>query len=150
MKKNILSLFILVTLFAACSEKKEQEANWPELESFHKIMAKVYHPLKDSGNLAPAKMLIGDLASEAATWSAAPLPKEVDTPEMKSMLDDLSKDSKALADTIKNGAADSLINKKVDGIHGQFHKIMEAWERGHHGEDHHDEGEEHEHDEEED
>ncbi|MGC4023437.1 MAG: hypothetical protein QM734_16550 [Cyclobacteriaceae bacterium] len=148
MKKNIFSFFILASLVVACSGNKEKkEANWPELESFHKIMAKVFHPLKDSNNLAPAKMLIGDLATQAATWSAASLPKEVDTPEMKSMLEDLKNDSQLLADTVKNGAADSLVSKNVSAIHRQFHKIMEAWERSHHEGDHN-EDEKHEHEEE--
>jgi hypothetical protein len=48
MKKNFY-LILLVCVGVSCAKKKEERASggWKELESFHMIMAEVYHPLKE-------------------------------------------------------------------------------------------------------
>lgn len=149
--KNAISILTLVVLTLSCSIKEKrhnEEVNeWKELESFHKIMAEAFHPMKDSGNLAPAKRLAGDLAAEAERWAAAPLPENVNNDQMKSYLEKLKTDSRSLADDIAKGASDDVVKEKLTALHDQFHKIMEA-SSGHHeeGEDH----EDHEQDEEDD
>jgi len=69
-------VFVLVVLTTACSTKKhhEERGEWKELNSFHKVMAEAFHPLKDSGNVEPAKKLATQLADEAEHWAAASLP----------------------------------------------------------------------------
>ncbi|HTH56314.1 MAG TPA: hypothetical protein VL728_09730 [Cyclobacteriaceae bacterium] len=149
--KNIVSILAVVVLALACSTKeKHHEAmkEWKELDSFHKIMAQAFHPLKDSGNVAPAKRLAPELAAEAERWAAASLPEQVNNDEMKSFLEKLKADSRSLADEIAKGATDGVVKEKLTALHDQFHKIMEASKGGHHGEG--EEGEDHEHGHEED
>lgn len=130
-------------LLAACHGKEHQSATleWKELDSFHDVMAAVFHPLKDSGNLAPAKQHAAHLAEEAARLAASSLPQEINNDEMKSKLEKLKTDSQSLADEIAKGAPDDVVKEKLTALHEQFHKIMEAASGGH---GHH-EGEEHEH-----
>ena len=146
--KNAISVLTLLAFVCACSVKEKHHEGmkeWKELDSFHTIMAKAFHPLKDSGNVAPAKKLAGDLADEAERWAAAALPEQVNNDEMKSDLEKLKTDSRSLADDIAKGASDDIIKEKLTALHDQFHKIMEA-SQGHHeeGEDH-EEDEDHEH-----
>src|ERR1041385_4001236 len=134
---KLFALALLVCFACSTKEKKSESAEWKELASFHKIMAASFHPL-DSGNVEPAKKLASQLADEAASWASATLPEKVNNDEMKSNLEKLKTDSRALADEIGKGASDDAIKEKLTALHQQFHKIMEGWEG--HG---HDEGEEH-------
>jgi hypothetical protein len=128
MKKIHLMLLVGAVLLS-CSKKDrhEEPGDWRELESFHKVMAAIYHPLKDSGNLAPAKRRIAQLAAEAEKWSVAAVPERVNTPEMKEKLQKLKADAKTLAMEIERGAPDAAIREKIVKLHDQFHEIMEAW-----------------------
>jgi len=142
--KNAFSILTVIVAFACSTKEKhhhEEMNGWKELDSFHKIMAEAFHPLKDSGNLAPAKKLAGDLAAEAERWAAATLPEKVNNDEMKSNLEKLKTDSRSFADEIAKGTSDEVLKAKLTALHDQFHKIMEASEGGHH-----EEGEKHDRD----
>ncbi len=131
--RNLVAIVVLLSVCAACSHKEhhEEKAEWKELDSFHKIMADAFHPLKDSGNLAPAKKLATQLAEEAERLASSSLPKKLSNDEMKSNLEKLKTDSKALADEISKGATDEAIKQRLAALHDQFHKIMEASQGGH-------------------
>jgi hypothetical protein len=125
---SILALSAMV-LFS-CTHKsnhEEESGDWKELDAFHKIMAKAYHPLKDSGNLAPTKQLIKQLADDAEKWSNSELPEKVNTPEMKEKLQKLKIDARALENEIQSGAIDDIIKVRMNQLHDQFHEIMKAW-----------------------
>lgn len=142
--KIVSTLVVALSVIAlvGCSKKeKNQAGEWKELNSFHEIMAASYHPLKDSGNVEPAKKLINQLADEAEKWAAAPLPEKVDNDKVKTNLQQLKTDTRALADEIKNGAADEVVKEKLTAIHELFHHLSEAW----HDKPEHEEGEAHKH-----
>lgn len=130
-KMKKLSLLILsVVVLVSCSKKEKHEVesgDWKELNAFHRIMAAAYHPLKDSGNLAPTRKLINQLADEAEKWSGAALPDKVDTPEVKEKLQKLKTDARALANEIHDGASDEIVKNRMIKLHDQFHAVMEAW-----------------------
>ena len=138
MNVKLKYLFLLAALaFAgvACTSKKgEQETTssqdqdeWPEMESFHMVMAEAYHPYKDSANLEPIKSLAENLAKESATWASAKLPPAVDNGEVKAKLEKLKTDCRALADQVKAGASNEKIGSSLNALHESFHGIMEAW-----------------------
>ena len=146
MKNQILILVLLASSFA-CSTRNhhDEKGEWKELNSFHKIMAEAFHPLKDSGNVAPAKKLAIQLAEEADRWASSSLPEKVNNEEMKANLEKLKAETKSLADEIGKGASDDVVKERLSSLHNQFHKIMEAWQGdSHHGGDEEDEQEEHE------
>ena len=139
--KGFPVLVLSAIVLFSCANKKsheEESGGWKELDAFHKIMAKAYHPLKDSGNLVPAKQLINQLAEEAEKWSGADLPEKVNTSEMKEKLQKLKTEARVLANDVRDGASDDLLKDKMIKLHDQFHEIMEAWS-------HHEDGEEEEH-----
>lgn len=138
MNVKLKCLFVLAAwVFAvvACTSKKgEQETaspqdqdEWPEMESFHMVMAEAYHPYKDSANLEPIKSLAENLAKESATWASAKLPSAVDNEQVKAKLEKLKTDCRALADQIKEGAPNEQIGSSLNALHESFHGIMEAW-----------------------
>jgi hypothetical protein len=136
-----ISILIVAALSFACSKKEkhhhEKTGEWKELDSFHKVMAEAFHPLKDSGNLEPAKKLAAHLADEAAKWAASSLPEDVNNDQMKVYLEQLKSDSRSFADDIAKGVPDDVLKAKVIALHDQFHKIMEASQGGHHDAEEH-------------
>jgi len=146
--KVLIIAGLLAFLFSACSNKENTSEQtettaentdpdeWPQMDSFHMIMAEAFHPYKDSANLAPVKVLAEEIASEAETWAASSLPEKVDNDEVKAKLNQLKTDTRALADKIKGGASDEEIGSSLKALHDSFHGIMEAWNA---------EGEMHEH-----
>jgi hypothetical protein len=129
MKRFPVLIFLAIVLFS-CSHKEnheEESGDWKELEEFHKIMAKVYHPLKEEENLEPAKKMMNQLADEAEKWSAADLPEKVNTPAMKEQLQKLKSDARALANEIDKGVSDEVIKEKLNQLHEQFHQIRKTW-----------------------
>lgn len=148
MKKGYLLVWALVILFvASCSPKKEEAkaddavVEWKELDSFHMLMAEVFHPLKDSGNVEPATRLMGQLADEAEKWAAAPLPEKVNNDEVKAKIEKLKVDTRAFASEISTITDPAVIGTRLHGVHDLFHEIQEAWYKGGSGE--HDEHKEH-------
>ncbi|MEQ1588681.1 MAG: hypothetical protein ABL895_22535 [Cyclobacteriaceae bacterium] len=140
MKFKILVLISVLAIgFPSCSTKEksvegagaattEADPNeWPEMDSFHMIMAEAFHPYKDSTNLEPVKRLAEEMAVEADTWAATALPEKVNTEEVKAQLTQLKTDTRTLADKIKGGASDEEIGTSLKALHDSFHGIMEAW-----------------------
>jgi hypothetical protein len=128
--KKFYVLIMTVAILFSCSKKEkhvEETSDWKELDSFHKIMADAYHPMTESGNLAPAKQLMNQLAGEAAKWSASTLPDKVNTPKMKESLQKLKIDARVLADNINKGTSDDVVKDKLTKLHDQFHEIMKVW-----------------------
>ena len=141
--KKILSHLVYSTMIlavVACSKTEHHDdegemVEWKEMDDFHTVMADVFHPLKDSGNLEPIKLRAEELAASASAWADATLPEKVDNDEMKGMLMKLKDGTRSLADQIKAGAADDVIQSQLTALHDQFHSVQEKWYGG--GETHH-------------
>jgi hypothetical protein len=130
-----------IILCVACSrnaghDDHEEQVEWKEMDDFHTVMADVFHPLKDSGNLQPIKTRAEELATSASTWADANLPEKVDNEEVKGLLINLKDGSRQLADKIKAGASDDAIQTQLTSLHDLFHSIQEKWYAG---------GDEHQH-----
>lgn len=134
-------LVIIVTVFAiACATKKEddhthddatatEEKEWKQMDDFHMVMAETFHPYKDSANLEPVKSRANELATSAASWSTAELPKKVDNEDMKAKLEQLKTETSTLASTV-TGGDDKLIGDQLTKVHDLFHEIQEIWYGG--------------------
>ena len=140
MKGRLYSTLLLlaISLFFSCSKKdsgKEEMVEWKEMDEFHMVMADVFHPLKDSGNLEPVKTRADELAASAAKWADAELPAKVDNEKVRGQLQQLKDGTRGLADQIKAGATDEDVQSALTGLHDQFHELQEAW---YHEGEHHD------------
>ena len=134
--KSLFDRLILITflllIVAACAKKSETSSSdeWPEMDSFHMVMAEAFHPYKDSANVEPVKRLAGEMALEAARWQSSDLPDKVNTDEVKGQLEKLMVGTRALADQVKAGASDEEIGTALTTLHDSFHRITEAWHGG--------------------
>ncbi len=135
--KHVLLVIAVGFFIFSCATKEHHSEGaamdndeWPEMDAFHMTMAEAFHPLKDSGNVEPATRLMSQLADEADKWAEAPLPEKVNTDEMKSRLQKLKTDLRALADEVNDGAPEDQVGTTLYTIHDQFHEIMEAWHGG--------------------
>ncbi|MFN3840982.1 MAG: hypothetical protein ACK4RF_09785 [Cyclobacteriaceae bacterium] len=130
MNKLLVNLILLTALaWAACSGKKEETAEqteWPQMDAFHMLMAESFHPFKDSANLEPAKANAAEMASNAAQWADAALPKKVDTEQMKEHLANLKNETASFAELVKTGT-DEEIGVALTDLHDLFHAIQDAW-----------------------
>ena len=131
MGRIFLSALLVMFTVLACSTKHDQSATqndeWPEMDAFHMTMAEAFHPLKDSGNVEPAKRLIGQLVTEVDKWASSSVPEKVNNDEMRSKLEKLKTDIHALYEVIRDGASEDQIGTAMHTLHDQFHEIMEAW-----------------------
>lgn len=149
MKFNfLLFLWVVVIGFASCSKNEGSESDheaaavndsdeWPEMDSFHMVMAEAFHPYKDSANLEPARRLAEEMAREADAWAASSLPAKVNSEAVQAQLNQLKQDTRSLADKIKAGASDDEIAGSLKSLHDVFHGIMEAWNGAGEEEHHH-------------
>jgi hypothetical protein len=138
-KIELFAFMFVAAVFISCNGKKESSSTgeWKELDSYHDVLAEVYHPLSDSGNVEPARRLLGSLAEKGDSLAMASLPEKVNTEEMKSLISTITSDTRNLANEIKNGVSDSVVSQRLNPIHDQFHKIHEIWSGGQeHGEHH--------------
>jgi len=118
----------LITCTSGSSGHDEADADeWKEMDEFHTVMADVFHPLKDSGNLEPIRSRASELAASAERWSGAALPERVDNEDMKDKLEALKNGTRELADQVAAQAADSVVNSQLSALHDMFHSIQEAW-----------------------
>ena len=126
-------LFIALIAAFACSQKDKETADgeddveWKAMDEFHAVMADVYHPLKDSGNLEPIKKDAGSLAAAATKWAQSDLPSKVDNDETKKMLAQLEDGCQQLKQLVTDKASDEEISTKLTSLHDTFHSIMERW-----------------------
>ena len=132
LSNRLFLIAVLLVIAAGCTKKPETASSdeWPEMESFHMLMAEAFHPYKDSSNLEPVKRLAEEIALEADRWQSSELPARVNTKEMKSQLEKLRVGTRALSDKIKGGASDDEIGASLTALHDGFHKITEAWHGG--------------------
>jgi PBP1b-binding outer membrane lipoprotein LpoB len=142
-RKTVLALAVILNVLVGCSSKHDHHEEtadsnaeeWPEMDSFHMIMAETFHPYKDSANLKPVKDHAEELKVKAIKWADATIPSRVDNETVHKDLLTLQSKAILLAELVKTGN-DQEIAASLTELHDLFHKIMEAW--------HSKEGEEHE------
>ena len=130
MKKTLLLLIAAITSFAAV--QAQQKAAWKEMEAFHEIMAKTFHPAEE-GKLEPIRNRSQEMQDKAAAWRNSTAPEGYDKKAVKRSLEQLVKDSREINKLVKENAADNILKEKLSALHDVFHEIMEKCEK----EDHH-------------
>lgn len=128
--KKVLSLLILV-LIAFCSAQA-QKATWKEMDSFHEVMSKTFHPAEE-GKLEPIRTRSQEMLDKAAAWEKSAAPEGFDKKAVKKSLKQLVKGSKRINKLVQDKAADNILKEKLSALHDVFHEIMEKCEK----EDHH-------------
>lgn len=120
MKKILFAVFFLVSAFAVNAQK----ASWKEMQDFHAVMSKTFHPAEE-GRFQPLKDSASLLLQRAKIWQASAVPQgfkaDVTQPILKKLVAQCAKVSKAVAANKSDAQLKPLIFK----AHDIFHEIME-------------------------
>jgi hypothetical protein len=131
MKKSLL-LLIAVISFAgfncACSQ---ENARWKEMDAFHEVMAKTFHPAEE-GKLDPIRTRSQEMLDKATEWQSSTAPKGYNQKAVKKSLKELVKGAKEINTLVKQNAADDILKVRLSKLHDTFHEIMEKCENENH------------------
>jgi hypothetical protein len=130
MKNSVFSFIVLLaTIFSASAQEKK----WKELDAFHDIMSKTFHP-SEEGKLEPIRTRSKEMLDRATEWKNSTAPEGYDMNAVKKNLKDLVKGAKEINELVKANATDAVLKDKLSKLHDVFHLIVEKCEK----EDHHD------------
>ncbi|AYQ33177.1 DJ-1/PfpI family protein [Runella sp. SP2] len=107
----------------SAQEKKKQES-WPELDDYHAVMAKTFHPAEE-GNLKPLYANAEELATKASILKKSVVPTKYQKPGVKESVEALEKESVALAKMVKKKKSEDELKKAIFALHDRFHEVME-------------------------
>lgn len=128
MKKLLLSIMVLAaTVLGANAQEK-----WKELDDFHDVMSKTFHP-SEEGKLDPIRARSQEMYDKAVAWKKSTAPAGFDQKAIKPNLKELVKGTKEINEMVKNKATDAELKDKLAKLHDVFHGIVEKCEK----EDHH-------------
>jgi hypothetical protein len=127
MKKRFTFIAALITTFAIYSVSGQTpvttQAQWPEKNEFHKVMAQTFHP-SEEGNFEPIRSRIGEMHEKAVAWMNSTPPKEYDKPEIKSTMKEMLGQIVELKAMIDKKATNEELKPKLEALHETFHKIV--------------------------
>ena len=144
MKNYIVFATTLFISFYASAQSKLD--NWPELKTFHGVMASTFHPSED-GNLQPIKERVGEMVEKAQALAASKIPDEFANDKVKDAVARLVSGSQELKTLIDAKEKDEVITKKLSALHEVFHEIIGLCMHPEGEKNEHKEGEKHEHNE---
>ena len=120
MKHTLFAAIFLLIASVLFAQKKE----WKQMEDFHTIMAKSYHPVEE-GNLQPVKDNVDALVQKAQAWQASAIPSGYNTKQVKPVLDKLVRECQAVKVAVVQNKNNADLKKLITAAHKTFHEIME-------------------------
>jgi hypothetical protein len=120
MKKTITFVASLLIAFASFGQAKFE--NWPEMKTFHTILAETFHPAEE-GDLQPIKTRSHELFANAKLINASPIPEAVDNDQMRGTLLRLQKETDKLNAIVVRQEQSNTIMKQLNIVHDTFHEI---------------------------
>jgi len=128
MKKLFSFFIILVTLFFIVQPAKaQQKAKWNEMEAFHEVMSKTFHPAEE-GKMEPIKTRSDEMVKKAIAWKNSAAPEGYDKNAVSKNLKKLVKGAKELNKMVKKNESDKELKEELSELHDVFHEIMEKCE----------------------
>lgn len=127
MKKKFTFIAAMITAFAISTANAQtpvtSQAQWPEKNEFHKVMAQTFHP-SEEGNYEPIRSRIGEMHEKAVAWMNSTPPKEYDKPEIKATQKEMIGQIVELQAMINKKATNDELKPKMEALHETFHKIV--------------------------
>lgn len=124
-----------VLIFAAVSFSKpvqaQQKAKWAELDAFHEVMSKTFHPAEE-GKLEPIRNRSAEMLEKAIAWKNSAAPEGYDKNAVKENLNKLVKGAKEINKMVKKNASDKELKEELSELHDVFHEIVEKCEKEEH------------------
>lgn len=109
----------------------EHMSGWRELDAYHMVMMRVWHPAKEKSDLKPIRAEADALVKAADTWAKAGIPKECDTPENRAAIQKVQSESVALAALVKAGS-DKDVMASLKALHDRFEVVNKSCKVKHH------------------
>lgn len=130
--KKIFSLLVIVSAVLFFNPAQaQQKAKWTEMETFHEVMSKTFHPAEE-GKLEPIRSRSAEMVEKAIAWKNSSAPEGYDQNAVKKTLKKLVKGAKEVNKLVLKNAADSEIKEELTELHDVFHEIMEKCVKGEH------------------
>jgi hypothetical protein len=108
----------------AAAHTGEHTSGWKELDAYHQVMMKVWHPAKAKGDLAPLRASTAQLAAAADAWAKAAVPEACDNADTRANVSLVAKESAALAGSA--GGADTEVMAKLKALHDRFELVNQG------------------------
>lgn len=131
MKKVLPLLIAAFTISGFNAVQAQQKAKWKEMDAFHEIMSKTFHPAEE-GRLEPIRIHSQEMLDKATAWENSAAPKGYNQKAVKKSLKELVKDAKEINMLVKEKVADDVLKTKLSKLHDVFHEIMEKCENENH------------------
>jgi hypothetical protein len=132
MKRIFVLLLVVISLLFLQTVQAQEKVKWKEMETFHEIMSKTFHPAEE-GKLEPIRTRSAEMVEKAIAWQGSLAPEGYDKKAVKEPLKNLVKGAKDINKLVKEKASDDVLKAKLSALHDVFHQIMEKCEK----EDHH-------------
>ena len=111
--------------------KAQQKAKWQELDAFHEVMSKTFHPAEE-GKLEPIRSRSAEMLERAIAWKNSTAPEGYDKTAVLENLKKLVKGAKEINKMVKKNASDNELKEELTELHDVFHEIVEKCEKGEH------------------
>ena len=130
--KKIFALVVIATAFLFINPANaQQKAKWNELDAFHEVMAKTFHPAEE-GKLEPIRSRSAEMVEKAIAWKNSAAPEGYDKNAVLKNLKKLVKGAKEIDKMVKKNASDKELKEELSELHDVFHEIVEKCEKGEH------------------
>ena len=129
--KKLLPLLLICTAVVVANPAHAQKAKWQELDAFHEVMSKTFHPAEE-GKLEPIRNRSAEMLEKAIAWRNSAAPEGYDKNAVKENLNKLVKGAKEINKMVKKNASDQELKNELSELHDVFHEIVEKCEKGEH------------------
>lgn len=131
MKKILLLAFAALALGFANNTQAQTKEKWKELDAFHEVMSKTFHPAEE-GKLEPIKSRSQEMVDKAIAWKNSTAPAGYDKNAVLKNLKKLVKGAKEVNKLVQKNAVDAEIKEELTELHDVFHEIVEKCEKEEH------------------
>ncbi len=131
MKRFLSLLMMFAVVIVARPVHAQQKAKWQELDAFHEVMSKTFHPAEE-GKLEPIRSRSGEMLEKALAWKNSTAPEGYDQKAVKKNLKDLVKAAKEINKMVQDKADDASLKEKLSKLHDSFHEIVEKCQKEEH------------------
>ena len=131
MKRFLSLLLIFAAVAVAKPVHAQQKAKWQELDAFHEVMSKTFHPAEE-GKLEPIRSRSAEMVEKAIAWKNSAAPEGYDKTAVLESLKKLVKGAKEIDKMVKKNASDKELKEELSELHDVFHEIVEKCEKGEH------------------
>jgi hypothetical protein len=118
----------------ATTDKKPQQApahahgtpaahtasGWSQMDAFHEVLQKTWHPAARSNDLRPIRTTADTLAQRAEAWAQSTPPAGCDSPKVKESVQRIQSDTRLLVMAIRRNAPDGEVKAALKGVHDVF------------------------------